>query len=103
MKTWTALGSVRYFRRDNAVVGIGDEEEICNGLAENCAGEVDNQPPLTLHRAAPWGPAPLELMPVELDPAERVVYQTMWRQFRAAIAERVPATSPVLAASHRRL
>ncbi len=54
---------------------------------------ADNQPPLTLHRAAPWGPAPLELMPVELDPAERVAYQTMWSQFRAAIAELAPAVS----------
>jgi hypothetical protein len=48
---------------------------------------ADNQPTLTLHRAAPWGPAPLDLMPVELDSAERVAYQTMWSQFRAAIAE----------------
>lgn len=30
---------------DNPVVGLGDEQEICNGLAENCAGEVDNAPP----------------------------------------------------------
>ena len=60
-------------------------------LQQSAAGQVrgwlaDNDPPLTLHRAAPWGPAPLELMPVELDPAERVAYQTMWSQFRAAIA-----------------
>jgi hypothetical protein len=54
---------------------------------------ADNQPPLTLHRAAPWGSAPLELMPVELNPAERVAYQTMWRQFRVAIAELAPAVS----------
>ncbi len=47
---------------------------------------ADNDPPLTLHRAAPWGPTPLDLMPVDLDPAERVAYQTMWSQFRAAIA-----------------
>jgi hypothetical protein len=26
-------------------VGLGDEVEICNGEAENCAGEVDNAPP----------------------------------------------------------
>jgi hypothetical protein len=30
---------------DNPVVGIGDEMEICNGLSENCAGEIDNAPP----------------------------------------------------------
>jgi hypothetical protein len=47
---------------------------------------ADNDPPLTLHRAAPWGPTPLDLMPVDLDPAERVAYQTIWSQFRAAIA-----------------
>jgi len=29
----------------NANVGLGDQVEICNGLAENCAGEVDNAPP----------------------------------------------------------
>ncbi|NJK33449.1 MAG: hypothetical protein HC927_14175 [Deltaproteobacteria bacterium] len=29
----------------NAGVGVQDNEEICNGLAENCAGEIDNQPP----------------------------------------------------------
>ena len=29
----------------NASVGIDDAVEICNGLAENCAGEIDNQPP----------------------------------------------------------
>ncbi|MFV8753197.1 hypothetical protein ACNOYE_21835 [Nannocystaceae bacterium ST9] len=30
---------------NNAAVGIDDAQEICNGLAENCAGEIDNQPP----------------------------------------------------------
>jgi hypothetical protein len=29
----------------NPVVGIDDAVEICNGLAENCAMEIDNQPP----------------------------------------------------------
>lgn len=28
----------------NANVGLQDIEEICNGLAENCAGEIDNAP-----------------------------------------------------------
>ena len=45
-----------------------------------------NDPPLTVHRPAPWGPAPLDLMPVELDPAERAAYLTLWKQFRAAMA-----------------
>ena len=30
---------------DNQNVGLGDIAEICNGIAENCAGEVDNAPP----------------------------------------------------------
>lgn len=30
---------------NNNNVGLGDEVEICNGLAENCAGEVDPLPP----------------------------------------------------------
>ena len=47
---------------------------------------ADNDPPLTLHRAAPWGPPPVELMPVELDPAEQDAYRTLWRHFQQAIA-----------------
>lgn len=53
---------------------------------------ADNEPPLARHRAAPWGPAPLDLMPVELTPAERVAYQSMWSEFRATIAQ-LAATS----------
>ena len=30
---------------NNPVVGLEDAQEICNGEAENCAGEVDNAPP----------------------------------------------------------
>ncbi len=29
----------------NGGVGIGDNQELCNGIAENCAGEIDNAPP----------------------------------------------------------
>lgn len=29
----------------NPLVGVGDTQELCNGIAENCAGEVDNAPP----------------------------------------------------------
>ena len=47
---------------------------------------ADNDPPLTLHRAAPWGPPPVELMPVELDPAEQDAYRILWRHFQQAIA-----------------
>jgi len=30
---------------DNESVGLGDAVELCNGLAENCAGEIDPLPP----------------------------------------------------------
>ena len=30
---------------DNPNVGLDDAEEICNGLSENCAGEIDNADP----------------------------------------------------------
>ncbi|MCA9699400.1 MAG: hypothetical protein KC431_17880, partial [Myxococcales bacterium] len=29
---------------DNPDIGLGDQQELCNGLAENCAGEIDNAP-----------------------------------------------------------
>ncbi len=29
----------------NPNVGLGDQQEVCNGLAENCAGEIDNASP----------------------------------------------------------
>jgi len=48
---------------------------------------ADNDPPLTLYRAAPWGPAPLDLMPVELDAAEMAAYRTLWKTFQRALAE----------------
>lgn len=46
----------------------------------------DREPPLTLHRAAPWGPAPLELMPVALDADQQAAYHTAWAEFRSALA-----------------
>jgi len=30
---------------DNDAVGLGDAVELCNGIAENCAGEIDPLPP----------------------------------------------------------
>jgi hypothetical protein len=59
-------------------------------LQEESTGEVrgwlaGNDPPLTAYRPAPWGAAPLDLMPVELDAAERAAYFTLWKQFRAAM------------------
>lgn len=48
---------------------------------------TDADPPLAIHRAAPWGPAPLELMPVTLTAAEHVAYRTVWSDFQGALAE----------------
>lgn len=41
--------------------------------------------PKTLYRAAPWGPAPLEVATTDLDPARRAQYETDWAQFRQEI------------------
>ncbi len=46
---------------------------------------LDAPAPLTLHRAAPWGPAPLELMPITLGPDERIAYDIAWSAFRRAL------------------
>ena len=59
-------------------------------MQQDAIGQVrgwlaDNDPPLTLHRAAPWGPAPLELMPVELDAEEMAAYRTLWQSFQQAL------------------
>lgn len=48
---------------------------------------AEAQPPLTLHRPAPWGPAPLDEMPVQLSPSERDAYRAAWSQFQQAIAD----------------
>ena len=48
---------------------------------------ADARPPLTLHRPAPWGPAPLEEMPVQLSPGERDAYRAAWSNFQQAIAD----------------
>ena len=60
-------------------------------MQQDAIGQVrgwlaDNDPPLTLYRAAPWGPAPLDLMPVELDADEMAAYRTLWKPFQQALA-----------------
>jgi hypothetical protein len=60
-------------------------------MQQDAIGQVrgwlaDNDPPLTLYRAAPWGPAPLDLMPVELAAEEMAVYRTLWKTFQRALA-----------------
>jgi hypothetical protein len=64
---------------------------------------TEARPPLALYRPAPWGPAPLELMPTELSADERRAYETAWTQFRQAIealvADREVHSHPRVAAS----
>ncbi len=43
---------------------------------------TDHRPPLMLHRAAEWGEAPLEPMPVELTSAEQEQYRISWGEFQ---------------------
>jgi len=65
---------------------------------------ADNDPPLTIYRAAPWGPAPLDLMPVELGLEEMAAYRTLWKSFQqalAALAAGADMTGPGLASSGR--
>ncbi|WP_090476112.1 DEAD/DEAH box helicase [Nakamurella panacisegetis] len=62
---------------------------------------ADARPPLTLHRPAPWGPAPLELLPVQLSPDETLAYRTAWTQFQRALAD-LAADREVMARPARR-
>lgn len=48
---------------------------------------TDADPPLAIHRAASWGPAPLDLMPVTLSPSELLAYRTAWSEFENALAD----------------
>lgn len=41
--------------------------------------------PKTLYRAAPWGPAPLEVSTTELDPIRRMQYESDWSEFQQEI------------------
>lgn len=41
----------------------------------------DTTPTRTLHRAAPWGPAPLDVAEVQLTFDQQTAYQTEWAQF----------------------
>lgn len=42
---------------------------------------LERTPAVTAFRAAPWGPAPLDLAPVELDPARRAQYEQDWAEY----------------------
>jgi len=67
---------------------------------------ADADPPLTIHRAAPWGPAPLDLLPTELLASERIAYQIAWGEFQQALAdlaaEKELKLSPTRRAAHGR-
>lgn len=43
---------------------------------------TDARPPAMLHRDAPWGPAPVEGLPVDFTPAQWALYEADWGQFR---------------------
>lgn len=43
---------------------------------------TDHDPPLMLHRASPWGPAPIDGLGVELTLAEQEQYDLEWGEFR---------------------
>lgn len=65
-----------------------DAPEVQQRATATVRGWLADAPrPLTLHRAAPWGPAPLELMPVTLSPDERIAYDVAWSDFRGALRE----------------
>lgn len=40
------------------------------------------EPPAMLHRDAPWGPAPVEGLPVDFSPEQWALYEADWDQFR---------------------
>lgn len=53
---------------------------------------AEAKPPLTVHRTAAWGPAPLEVAEVELTYQQRLAYDTEWAQFSADL--RAVGTGP---------
>lgn len=46
---------------------------------------LEADPPVTAYRAAPWGPAPLDVAPIELDPPRRAQYEADWAEFIEAM------------------
>lgn len=41
----------------------------------------DAEPPVMLHRSAPWGPAPLDGLPVDLSAQQRAAYESEWGEY----------------------
>ena len=56
--------------------GSGATQQAATEKVRGWLTEAD--PPVMLHRSAPWGPAPLEGLPVDLSAAQRVAYETEW-------------------------
>lgn len=49
---------------------------------ETVRGWLSNsKPPLMIHRPTPWGPVPLDGMPVDLTPSQRAQYETEWAEY----------------------
>lgn len=42
---------------------------------------LEADPAVTAYRAAPWGPAPLDVAPIELDPARQMQYEADWNEY----------------------
>ncbi|KJF21314.1 DEAD/DEAH box helicase [Rhodococcus sp. AD45-ID] len=49
---------------------------------ETVRGWLSNsKPPLMIHRRTPWGPVPLDGMPIDLTPSQRAQYETEWAEY----------------------
>lgn len=49
---------------------------------ETVRGWMSNsKPPLMIHRPTPWGPVPLDGMPIDLTHAQRAEYETEWAEY----------------------
>lgn len=81
------------WRWDDDTAADPGRQQVATGRVRSWL--ADRDAPLTLYRAAPWGPAPLELMPVALSPAERIAYDTAWKQFRAALTALADERTPI--------
>ena len=60
-----------------------DPDERRADLARLQSWLAETDPPASLHRSAPWGPAVVTGTPVALTPAERASYESEWQEFRA--------------------
>ncbi|WP_127783535.1 DEAD/DEAH box helicase [Rhodococcus sp. X156] len=66
--TWTAQA------KESGAVQQAATETVRGWLTEA-------DPPVMLHRSAPWGPAPLDGLPVDLSADERSAYESEWGEY----------------------